>query len=116
MFRLIGLIGWAGSGLPRVVSTCNELGIWIPEIDKEMNPAGATVHIGLNITPHVPKGNTGVRSFWNTPHHHGDDSIKATSQALGLSTSTLSRRISTLREWGRIERIGSKRSGKWIVK
>lgn len=120
MFRLIGLVERAGSGLPRVVSVCNELGIPIPEIDEEVDPTRVTVRIRRDPKPPVPQGTMNCddidEAILEYLASHGGDSLKVTSEALGLSTSTLTRRISTLREWGRIERVGSKKSGKWIVK
>lgn len=120
MFRLIGLVERAGSGLPRVVSVCNELGIPIPEIDEEVDPTRVTVRIRRDPKPPVPQGTMNCddidEAILEYLASHSGDSLKVTSEALGLSTSTLTRRISSLKEWGRIERVGSKKSGKWIVK
>lgn len=86
------------------------------EIDEEMDPARTTVHIGRNIIPPVPRGKIQDETILEYLASHGDDSVKVTSEALGLSVSTLSRRISALREEGRVERIGSRKTGRWVVR
>ena len=118
MFRLIGLVDRAGSGIPRVISACNELGIPIPELREDIDPAAVTVAVDR---PSGPQRNVicsiaDEESILSYLSAHPEDSMKTVSENLGISTSTLSRRISILKEVGRLERVGSRKGGMWIVK
>lgn len=118
MFRLIGLVDRAGSGIPRVISTCNRLGIPIPEIEEEIDPTTVIVTAQRDLGLRVKTVSTNVddQRILDYISSHGEDSLKTIAENLNMSTSTLSRHIKNLREGGRLERTGSKKKGKWIVR
>lgn len=119
MFRLIGLVERAESGIPRVISVCEKIGIPRPLIEEMTDPTRIKVAV-----TRIAKNNVSVSIRRDVTENmlidllseHGDYTIEKMAGELGCSTSKISRLLDGLKEKGFIERIGTKKKGTWVVK
>lgn len=112
---MLGLIGFserAGSGVSDVFSICRRLGLPSPEYGETVDPETVTVSLMLRSwTSSVDKETAILRMMADDP----SVSIDRISEATGMERSKVSRTIGSLKESGRICRVGGTR-GRWIVK
>lgn len=125
MFNLIGIGERAGSGVPDIYAIWEKEGWRAPEIEEQYGPDRTVLTLSLEDQPKVPKH--------QSTEKHGalDDAIvlriieilkeqpaisqEVLGENLGMTRRVVQKYINTLKESGRIERIGGKRFGHWEV-
>lgn len=112
MLSLIGLSERAGSGVSDIVATCSKLGLPYPSYSETSDPETVTVNLSLTAWPERRDLNSAILDMMKQ-----DPSVSLVSiaQSLGMEKNKLVRTVNSLKESGRVERIGGTR-GRWAVK
>ena len=111
MLSLIGLSERAGSGVSDIVATCNKLGLPYPSYIETSDPETVTVNLSLNAWSERKDINDAILDKMRQNPSISLDSI---AQSLGVEKNKLVRRVNSLKDSGRVERIGGTR-GRWAV-
>lgn len=120
IFLNMGLTEHTGHGIPTIVAKYGEEVFDITEnyircvIPFDKDVAEKSKNVGINVGINVGLNKTEKLIL---AHMIEDATITAEelSQKIGVSKRTIERNITSLQSKGRIERIGSKRGGKWSV-
>jgi predicted HTH transcriptional regulator len=108
MFGLIGMVERAGSGVSDVVAVCREMGIPDPLYIETSEPE--TVTVDLRIPPFDDVKGEVLTILEDDPKV----SLDMLSKKLGLEKNKLVRLVNSLKNEGKVERIGGTR-GYWVV-
>lgn len=123
IFLSMGLVEHTGHGIPTIVERYGEEAFEIENnyikctihFDKEvMEKSNKTIVQELNTVQHAllkPSEEKVLKAILTNP----DDSALKMSEKIGLSQRTVERALTRLKQIGRIERIGNKKDGRWIV-
>lgn len=119
-----------GSGIPRIIESCSEYGLVAPDFMnadgdfrvtlfrnnpiESVNPAVESVsHSKSDVSNANESLNKKILEIINSGENITTKKILA---ELNISDRTLQRKIAELKNMGKIERVGGKRYGHWIVK
>ena len=112
MLSLIGMAERAGSGVCSVVDCCKSMSLPLPEYEETSDPETVTVTLRMDtIQPDENIDEIILRLMKDEP----SISIDRLSESLGIERSRLTRMINSLKDKGRVERVGGTR-GKWKIK
>ena len=122
-----GYVEQWGSGIPRMIEMCKEVGLKVPEIEEK----------GLFIVLRIFRKN---KMYNNRPNNtlmtksksdliadnlnqiyellveDNQLTVKEIADSVYLAEASTQRRLKTLQDQGLIERVGSKKTGHWVVK
>ncbi len=112
MLSLIGLSECAGSGVSDIVATCSKIGIPYPAYSETSDPETVTVNLSLTAWSERKDLDEAILTMMRQNPSVSLDSI---AQSLGMEKNKLVRTVNSLKENGKVERIGGTR-GRWIVK
>ena len=124
VFEEMGLYESWGTGLRRIQDSCREYGLPDPEFLEIGDMFRVNIYrllspkVSPKVSPKTTKGkpeltkNEIIRLVTATP----SITRQEISEALGLSIATIKTRISELQHEGRLEYVGSSKSGHWVVK
>lgn len=122
-----GYVEQWGSGIPRMIEMCKEVGLNVPEIEEK----------GLFIVLRIFRKN---KMYNNRPNNtlktksksdliadnlnqiyellveDNQLTVKEIADSVYLAEASTQRRLKTLQDQGLIERVGSKKTGHWVVK
>jgi len=115
MFNLIGAVERTGSGLYRIIETWKENGFEPPSIEERLNPPTVLMTLPMIMDPKTTAISTEEKII-KLMRADSSISIIKISKDTGISRSRTVSIIEKLKETGRIERIGGKNGGRWIVK
>jgi len=115
MFGLTGAVERAGSGLYRIIEIWKKNGFESPKIEEELLPPTVKITLSMKMDPKtsvIPDEERIIRLI------RADNSISLDkiSKETGISRSRTELIVKGLRETGRLERIGEKKGGRWVVK
>jgi len=115
MFSLVGAVERAGSGLYRIMEIWKKNGFEAPMIEESLNPPTVRVTLSMRVDPKTPVISEEERILGLMAIDSGI-SISRISEEIGAPRSKVEAIINQLKENGRLERIGGKRGGRWLVK
>ena len=122
-----GYVEQWGSGIPRMIEMCKEVGLKVPEIEEK----------GLFIVLRIFRKN---KMYNNRPNNtlmtksksdliadnlnqiyellveDNQLTVKEIADSVYLAEASTQRRLKTLQDQGLIERVGSKKTGHWVIK
>lgn len=113
MFRLIGLIERAGTGVNRSMEGVKSSGSDEPVIEQTYEPSRTTVIIGLRKAVNACGGRE--EAILNLIRADSGISLDRLSSETGLSRNRVYTITKTLTAEGRLRREGSKRGGRWVI-
>lgn len=116
MFMLIGAVESSGQGLKRIIDTCSDLGIPAPAFTEEFDPARVIASMPMWNGVRGAETDGRARRVLELLSADGTMTARDLAADLDVSTSTVSRILSVLKEEGRIRREGGgTRGGRWKV-
>ena len=115
IFGLIGAVERAGSGLYRIIGTWKKNGFEPPMIEEGLFPPTVKITLSMKMDPKasvIPDEVKIIRLM------EADNSISLDrlSRETGITRSKIDKIVKELKETGRLERVGEKKGGRWIVK
>ena len=123
IFLSMGLVEHTGHGIPTIVERYGEEAFEIEtnyikctiKFDKDvMDKLNRTIVSEINTVQNEtlkPSEEKVLKAILSNP----DDTALRIAEKIGLSQRTVERALTRLQQVGRIERIGNKRDGRWIV-
>jgi len=115
MFSLVGAAERTGSGLYRIMEIWERKGLEAPTIEESLNPPTVKVTLSMKVDPKIPVISEEDRIL-RLMAADSSISIDRISKETGTLRSKVEATINQLKESGRLERIGGKRGGRWVVK
>jgi len=115
MFSLVGAAERTGSGLYRIMETWERKGFEAPVIEESLNPLTVRVTLSMKVDPKIPVISEEDRIL-RLMAADGGISIDKISNETGTPRSKVEATINQLKENGKLERIGGKRGGRWVIK
>lgn len=125
IFLSMGLVEHTGHGIPTIIERYgkevfeieeNYIRCIIPFDEEVMAHIGGAVgmNVGMDVGLNVGLKSSEKKVLGSIIENPDDTAVKI-AEKIGLSTRTVERALARLQELGMIERIGSKRDGRWIV-
>lgn len=123
IFLSMGLVEHTGHGIPTIVERYGEEALEIEtnyikctiKFDKDvMDKLNRTIVSEINTVQNEtlkPSEEKVLKAILSNP----DDTALRIAEKIGLSQRTVERALTRLQQVGKIERIGNKREGRWIV-
>ena len=121
IFLSMGLVEHTGHGIPTIVERYGREAFEI-----ENNYIRCVIPFDEDVMTHINKNvgmNVGMnvvlkpseKEVLNAIIENPDDSAVKMAEKTGISIRTAERALSKLQQYGMVERIGSRRDGRWIV-
>lgn len=125
-----GYVEQWGSGIPRIMEMCQEVGLRSPEIEekglfvvlrifRQEKGAGYASYAAKKNEKERSKGEEiaeSLKQIYDMLVEDNEITVREVAEKTFMTEASAQRRLKTLQDKGLIERIGSKKTGHWVVK
>lgn len=118
-----GYVEQWGSGIPRIMEMCREAGLREPEIEEKglfvvlriyrRQFSGQKSIIAKKKTDEIAES---LKQIYDMLVEDNEITVREVADKAYLTEASAQRRLKTLQEKGLIERVGSKKTGRWVIK
>lgn len=129
IFREANMIEQWGSGIPRIREICRQEGLKAPEISESGMFVKLTIyrkaadifvrernsHYIFASSPKTTKIQNEMEQIYNLIKDNNNITVNQIAYIIGLSEASTQRRLDKLQKDKKVKRIGSKKSGNWII-